>query len=733
MKSKILYIFFILIILFKGYFFSTKYVSDNYYKDYTLKVESIKEITKDKVSYYVRLNKDKFILNIYEDSYEESINLTDYTTFKYGDIVKVKGKIIIPTLLNNPGEFNYKLYLYSTNIHGIISTYSEVEKIANKVTLKDKIFRKIYSFKKSVEENLNKSLGTKEASLAMSLVYGESSNLEESIKTSFSNIGISHLMSVSGTHIASVLLLVNMFFKKKTKKVKVKAILGIILMIMYVTFTGFSLSSVRALFMTSITMICKSFHLQISKCKIFSITFILMLLYVPFGIFNLGFQLSFLSVFGIYLFHKYINRLLLSKVKVKKDTILFKILKYIITCVSLTISVKFVILPLEINSFNRISFPIIISNVLIGALCIPIRSVGMLGVIFSFVPQVSFFLFTLLKPFISLIYFLVTSLNSISFEITVASLPTIFICVYYILIFCIYLLLKLKNIKGKNKSKYNLQRVYLVIKKCCIFLFASLIVSIVMLNIYFKNYSKEVYFFNVEQGDMSYIKYGDESIIVDIGSLRKGLAANVISAYFKKYNLNSVDVIIISHLHTDHVNGLEEFVKNFDVGMVVFANPEQETETYTKLVEMLEKNNIAVKEVLGESYINLENIKIQILLPDVSYIESDNLNTNSIICKVTAGDKNILYMGDADKASEEKLMDKYQGLGKIDILKVGHHGSKTSTTSEFVEYVNPKHSVISAKKKYYGHPHESVLENLRNFNVMIHITEKVGAIKFSLN
>lgn len=233
---------------------------------------------------------------------------------------------------------------------------------------------------------------------------------------------------------------------------------------------------------------------------------------------------------------------------------------------------------------------------------------------------------------------------------------------------------------------------------------------------------------------MSYIKCGTSSVLVDIGSMRDGLAFNTISNYFKSNNLNRIDFVIISHMHKDHMNGLEMLLQNYKVGEVICSKPKIVNKTYEDFKRMIGKYNIKLREVRSKDEINIGKIKINILLPSEKYIDSDDeVNANSLICKISINEKYLLYMGDASIETEEKLIKEKLEISNIYILKVGHHGSKTATSDKFIKKTKAQNAVISALKKYYGHPHEDTINTLKENNVYIYLTEKIGAIKFNLS
>ena len=739
-KIKVLvYISLTVFIIVKGYLFSIKYTNDEKDNEYIVLIQSLKSADKDKVSYYVKMGSDindKFILNMYKDKYgKESINLEDYTKFKNGDFLKLKGKISIPEKLNNPGEFDYKLYLYSNNIHGLINTYSSVKKVNVKLSFKNKLLKEIDEFKANVDSLIDNNMTKKEAGLTKALIYGDKQDLDEDLKEKFENTSISHLLSVSGTHVISFMCILNFILKNKKKKDNILTSLVIIMfLIAFVIFTGFSISCIRACIMTVSGLICKHLKIKNGLLKSLIISFFVILLNMPFSIFSMGFKLSYLSVIGIILFKKlfedYLSKL---KVKHKKKN---SILKYIYSTISITISVNLMIFPIIISTFNRISFPIILPNLIMGVVSIPIRIIGMVGAIFSFIPKASSYIFLIVRILVNIFSKILDILNHFSLSIPTKSMPIYIYVLYYFCILTIYLTLKLAHaIKRKKKDysqKYNLEKLLKILKIFSVFTIVLVILLIVFVNIYSKYLSKYVYFFNVDQGEMSYVKYGKSSIIVDMGSLNNRLPFNVINTFFKKENIHHVNILLLSHLDMDHISGVEEFVKNYDVGCVVI-NDDKTSSNYNYVIQILKDKNIKIKKVKAKDKIKLESVLIEILLPDENLLKNDSTNSNSIICRVSTKNKTILYTGDANKEAEEKLIKKYNKIKKIDILKVAHHGSKTSTSEKFIQSISPTFGVISAKKKYYGHPHEETLEVLKENNVTILLTEQLGAIKFNLD
>ena len=760
MKSKIYLIIislFVLIILFKGYFFSSKYIADDNSKEYIVFIQDLKSKSDTKVSYNVKLlgTQDKFILNILDNSYDEiQTDLAKYSKYKYGDVVKVKGKIYMPQKLNNPGEFNYKLYLYSNNIHGLINTYDELVQIQYNLNFLERINKKIYQFKEYIQSIIQRCMNDTNANVAISMIYGDRTDLEESIKEDFETIGVSHLMSVSGTHITSFMVIINILITGKRKETRIrsrrnkdknkrkiifitKGIVQIFSILIYRVFTGFSVSAMRAGIMLIISIIYDMLNKTKNKYMGLIIALVVILFISPYSIFSVGMQLSFLASLGIIVFWKDVSKILCKVTHNIQNKILKKIAEYILENVAITVSVQLMIIPIQMESFNRIPFPIIIPNLILGLISIPIRILGTSAIMLSFIPAISSKIFLITEVFVKLLIKTVNIFRKVSFGINVVSMPIIFFVLYYLFVFILAIYFKLKNVVGKSKNnniKFNLNRLIKYVKTTIILLVICVIACIIVINFYTVDISKYVYFFNVEQGDMSYIKYGKDGIIVDIGSMREGLAFNTISNYFRSNNITKVDAIVISHMHKDHINGLESFLKKYKVGQVIYAKPKETSKSYIEFFKLLDKYGVTKNQVKAGDIITIGEIRIDILHPDNKYINSDDEeNTNSLVCKVTVNNKELLYMGDGSTETEEKLLKQNCNMDNIYVLKVGHHGSKTATSNTFIEKVNPQNAIISALKKYYGHPHQNTIDTLKQNKVWIYLTEKQGAIKFSLH
>lgn len=717
----------IVIIIVKAVMFNLKYTSDEYKKEYTLSVVSKYKMTENMASYNVTLNNDKFIMKIYDNG-NDDINLEELKDLKYGDSLSVLGKIVVPEYMNNPGEFNYKYYLYSNNIHGEI-TVSKVNGIGKaKLSLKEKILSYINSYKEYMGNVLEKYMSNENAELAKSIIYGETVGLDDVVKESFEQTGLSHMMAISGSNITSLVGVITIVFSFVKLKGKLTKIVISIIILTFVILTGSSLATLRAGIMGIISVIA---HKSVHPLKSYTLAMLIILTYAPYSIFNTGCILSFLATFGIISLVKPLSNITERLVSKIKNKIIQKIVNVIFLNLWITIAVQIMILPVQINSFNVISPTQIVFNIVLSGVQNIITVLGAVFVLFSYIPILNFLVVKLINVCIWFILFLVKIFQNISLNINAFDLPVIVIIMYYGIILSFLLKIYLKNFSKYSGGKLNRskEKRYLFFQ---IILIVLTLVILILSNIYYVYLDSFVYFFNVGQGEMAYIKSGVNGVIVDIGSLKTNLAYNTISNYFKMKNVSGVDCIILSHMHSDHVNGLEQYLKNYKIKLVIYSKGGEDTEVYYRFKEIVARYNVTFKEVSAGDKFVFGNIEVEILLPDNRLINvEDNINANSLVCKINVGNKSILFMGDGIEETEKKLLKLYD-LNDIYILKVGHHGSNTSTSENFVQSVLPKYAIISAKKSYYNHPSEQVLEVLKKYNVSVYITEKMGAVKFNM-
>ncbi len=724
-------ILFIARVLYFVYTFNFKYSEEEVVKE--VMVIELKKLTEDKVTYLVRYDKNNFLLNIY-GSVGKEFDENKYTSFNYADKLKINGKLTIPKLLHNPNEFNYKRYLYSNKIVGVINTY-RAEKIGEKYG--NILLKCIYNYRDLVKEKITSSLSNDKAGLLISMIYGDTTYLEEDIDENLNINGMSHVTAVSGANISYILLVISSLFDEKNKKEsKIRLCFSIIIILLFCALASFSASVLRAGIMNIVILVFKYYNVKIKKYFALLFSALILVIYNPYIIFNISFILSYLAVLSIITFFSEINSFL--DVKLKKvlkynyvENNKFKVTVYnIINCInkilSMYISVQVFVLPVQIYYFNEFSLTSFLANIILYPVVSIVFFLGFLILFLMFIPFVSNILFNALSLMISMQIKLSALCTHFAVKVNIPK-PAFVIVVFYFIFLIAYRYRKKAILYFKRKHVRKVKLLLRIFLSIYIFFVALYYINI----LYLENY---VYYFNVEQGNMAFIRYNRKNILIDCGSTTKNLAKNVLTSFLKQKGIRKIDICFLTHFHDDHVNLLLSDDFDITVEKIVYQEPKVANENYDKIKNFAKINNIAfVNSDIDDSY-KYKDINIKILAPNINeeIIDEDIENANSQVILVKVNGINMLFMGDATCKTESYLLKRNINLEKIKILQVGHHGSITSTSQEFLDSLNIENAIISSKKKVYGHPSKEVVDRLKNKGIKIYITENDGAIKFNI-
>ncbi|GIN86997.1 hypothetical protein J6TS2_33830 [Heyndrickxia sporothermodurans] len=235
--------------------------------------------------------------------------------------------------------------------------------------------------------------------------------------------------------------------------------------------------------------------------------------------------------------------------------------------------------------------------------------------------------------------------------------------------------------------------------------------------------SMSVHFIDVGQGDSIYIKAPNgENILIDGGK-----NGNTVVSYLKKQKVKTINVMISTHPDADHMGGLDEVLKAFKVKSIYAPKVSHTTQVYKNFLTAVKKEGVKIKSAQKGVTVPIKGVSAKFVAPVKTYSKSD-LNDWSAVLRLTYGKKSFLFTGDAELKSETDMLKSKQTL-KADVLKVGHHGAKTSTSASFLKAVKPTYAVISVGKgNSYGHPTSTVLNRLKSSKVKVFRTDKQGSI-----
>ena len=233
-----------------------------------------------------------------------------------------------------------------------------------------------------------------------------------------------------------------------------------------------------------------------------------------------------------------------------------------------------------------------------------------------------------------------------------------------------------------------------------------------------------VHYIDVGQGDAILIQKDHQNMLIDAGDNKY---EQLMVDYLKGHGVSKVDFLIATHPHADHIGGMDAVIKNFDIGTIIMPKVAHNSKTFEDVLLAIKEKGLKVNAPkIAEAY-ELGDARWTILAPNSEIYE--NFNNYSVVVKLEYGNKSFLFTGDAENLPEEEMLARHGNLLSSNVLKVGHHGSNSSTTEEFLEVVHPEIAVIQlAKDNKYGHPHSEVMERLEDYGVDIYRNDIHGNI-----
>lgn len=526
-----------------------------------------------------------------------------------------------------------------------------------------------YTIKNILYQRIN---NLKSSSYIKTLLLGDNT-ISSEVNNSYRTNGISHLFSISGMHISLITSIIYLYLDKITYNKKIKYIIVDIFLIVYLLFVGSS-SLLRSTIMNILFSLNFILKLNIKKIDIMFITLIISIIINPFIIYDIGFIYSYLISFFLVVYSN----------KIKSKNKFQRILN--IPLISFIVS-----FPITIYS----SYEVNIISIFMNIILVPIISsiifpLTILTLIFPILDNLLYFVTTLLEDFSLFI-------SNIEFTKIIFSKPSIlFLIIYYI-----FIILVLKN------RKYY----YILIILTILHYFSP----------YFNN-NFEIMMFDVGEADSILIKYpyNQANILIDTGK-NEYTMTNGIIPYLKSVGIKKIDYLIVTHGDLDHIGGSFSLIENFKVDNIILNKGD-----YSDLEKELLNSTNKINYINTIDKIKINNHHIYFLNNKIH----DNENDNSNVIYFEYLKYKFLFMGDSSFVVEDYLIENYN-LREISFLKVGHHGSSTSTSKSFVDTINPRVSLISVGINNYGHPNDNVLNNLTNS--LIYRTDILGSINIKIN
>ena len=696
-KNKKIIVILICLIISIGYvsILENKYskISDMPIKEMVTIISDIQEKEYKKVctAKIVRNNK-KILINIKMSQ--------DIPSIKYGDSLYIEGEFKQPEEARNYKGYNYKQYLKTKKIIGTV----ELEKVK---ILKSSNGSFIHNIQKYIRDTINGTLTDEEGNLLLAILLGDKDKLSEDIQESFKTSNLSHMLAVSGAHVSYIILgltyvLQNSIIGKKNGK-----IVCIIFLLAFMAITNFTPSVTRACIMAILTLFSSIIYRKSDVYTNISVVALITLIFNPYSLLDLGFQLSYGGTIGIIIFIK--------RIQEKKSN--SKVINYIKQMALVSIYANIIIIPIMMYHFNTVSFTFIISNIMASPILGIIVITGFLFIIASItVKPLTRLIAIFIKPKLSILIKISQICSKLPFSNILVVTPYMFnvISYYAIILYCI-------------KSKKN--------NKCKIIICLLIVLILINFIIYIFPQKLRIFFIDVGQGDSTLIITPDKkTVLIDGGGSDSfDVGKKVLLPYLLDRRILKIDYVLISHFDTDHATGVAQILGKIDVSSIILTRQLEENDIYRHILSIAKEKKIKLIYVKEGDVLKIGGIKISIIHPENKLMINNPMNNNSIVCKVEYNSFSMLLTGDIEMEAEELILRKNINL-KADVLKVAHHGSKTSTTGEFLKAINPKVALIGVgKNNNFGHPSNEVIQRLKENGTRIYRTDENGEISITVN
>ncbi|AOT68543.1 DNA internalization-related competence protein ComEC/Rec2 [Geosporobacter ferrireducens] len=634
---------------------------------------------------------------------------------RLGDRVVLTGTLRIPERRRNPGMFDYHLYLKAKDTHTVM--YLKPWQIGTIGEGQIPLFLKyIGKIKVSISEKIRQIFPEEEGNMLLAVLMGEKNLLEEKQQKIYRNTGIAHIFAVSGLHVGIIFIFLNKFLGKLRNSTRTIFILCCLWC--YAAVTGFSPSVMRAAALISILICAPFLNRKYDSLSAIGTAAVLFLAFNPTLLMHVGFQLSFAAALSIALLYSPIYKQLGRVPDMPRQLL------------SASAAAQLGTMPLLAYHFNLLSPIALLLNIPVIFIIGYLVPLGFLTVVISFIYMTAA---KLIGKIILLLIYGVNCLSQWAYQFPYSYFHVVSPSMFFMLIY--YLILYI----SVSKNSYFLKKNKSIRQRAVFFIISIYFGIILILNIIPKN--QEIIFVDVGQGDCTLIRTAEgKNILIDGGgSFRKDLEEEeekdkFLIEFLLKNHISRIHMIILSHPHGDHMGGLFEVVRKMPVEALIVSKDTLQRSEWTPLQQDCQENRVKVVYAEKGDLMRIdEKTVFSVLSPGKELLRGsrDDANNNSLVVLLEHDGKRILFTGDIEEAMEQLLLQEYSSI-PVDVLKVPHHGSRFSTTEDFLDRFPPRIAVIQVGRNNFGHPHPQVLDRLNHRNIDIYRNDQQGAIRMTI-
>lgn len=615
-----------------------------------------------------------------------------------GDRIRFKGELVIPPESRNPGEFNYRAYLANQEIYYQVNCKNgQVELVEEGQGIKALAARG----RTQIAQHLTNILPQRERGLILGMLFGDTQAIEEEEWDAYKRAGVVHLFAVSGLHVVIALGIIWFLLSFFQPKPLFRLMIGAFVIVVYGFMVGWSSSISRASIMALLGLLALTVGRKNDIYNSMGAAAWIILLFCPGELFQAGFQLSFVTTAGIVYLTPWLEKLGCGKV------------------LSPTLAAQLVSIPISAYLFNQISVIAPFANIIAVALSGIVTIIAFIAAFSTlFLPIIATPLFLAAGSIMFLVSELVIWCAKLEWAgiIVESPSPALLVCLY-----CLILVLPVCA-----RYRYIIREIPRKIK----IVVACLLTVTILFTCWPAKREMEVVFLDVGQGDSIFIRTpGGRTILVDGGgtpSSSYSVGKKVVRPFLHHCGVNKIDLLIMSHNHVDHSEGLLEILPYFKVGAFLMPSREKDNEIEKELIAQCYKQKIPVRELTdGQSFQLEKNVFLEVLHP----VKGDTAtgNNHSLVLKLSYRDSSWLLTGDAEQEVLEELLQQAKDV-QTTVLKIPHHGSSTSFVPDFYQQVQPHAVIISVGENRFGQPHPDVIEYFSKRGVPVYLTRERGAV-----
>lgn len=627
-----------------------------------------------------------------------------------GDSIQAYGRLKAFEKARNEGGFDSRKYYSSIGI----SYRMSVEMIEIQNQSRQSLVYYLSLLQKRIRHVYEQISTQQDAGVFSSMVLGDKSNLDREVKALYQMNGIAHLLAISGLHISLIGMTIYKALKRLGIGFGMSFAAGGLVVISYGLLTGNGISAVRAVVMCLLMMLAQLLGRTYDCLSALGTAAVLLLWENPFVLYNGGFLLSFSAILGIALIYPVLENMFIQKE-------IPIILKYVWSSLLISISVNMATFPVILSSYYEFPLYAVFLNIIVvpfmTLLMLSAVAAGLVGMINT---TAGIFLIGLAHYILKFYELLCNIVSKLPYSVMITGKPQKIVMVLYGICVCCFV-----YAAGQKKIQYHKAMLLLPVIG-------------VLLLLSGRKGGFEIDMIDVGQGDGILMMTPEKQVyLFDGGSSdEENLVANILLPLLKYKGIRKIDYAVVSHSDEDHISGILQIMKEETFQISTLILPEikayEEDANYCGLLSEARQKGIAIQYAKAGDEIGTGQVSVRCLHPEKDY-EYTSANDYSAVYLITYGQFRMLMTGDAEQKAEQSMLNLEQLLD-IHILKVGHHGSKTSTGHAFLEAVKPEAAVISCgKNNRYHHPSEEVVERLKQAGVQTFVTAWHGEIIIQSN